>query len=197
MVIDPSVFIHPTAIVDEGASIGLNCKIWHWSHICRGAIIKNNTSIGQNVYIANEVSIGKDVKIQNNVSIYDNVIIKDKVFCGPSMVFTNVLNPRSAINRKNEYLTTLVEEGATLGANCTIVCGNKIGKYSFIGAGAVITKDVIDYALVTGVPGKRIGWMSEYGERINLPLSGFGEWICKKTNTKYILRNEILSKVSS
>ena len=197
MSIDPSAFIHPTSIVDNGASIGSNCKIWHWSHICSGAKIRDNTSIGQNVYIASKVCIGKDVKIQNNVSIYDNVILKDKVFCGPSMVFTNVLNPRSSIDRKNEYLDTIVEEGATLGANSTIVCGNKIGKYSFIGAGAVVTKDVIPYALMVGVPARQMGWISEYGEQINLPLKGEGTWICEKTQSKYLLKNNLLFNLSN
>ena len=194
MSIDPTTYIHPTAIIDNGASIGANCKVWHWSHVCGGARIDNNTSIGQNVYIANKVLIGKNVKIQNNVSVYDNVVLKDNVFCGPSMVFTNVINPRSSINRKSEYLDTTVEEGATLGANCTIVCGNKIGKYCFIGAGAVVTKSTKPFSLMVGIPVKQIGWISEYGERINLPLEGNGEWTCKKTNTKYILKNDLLIK---
>lgn len=194
MSIDPTTYIHPTAIVDNGADIGANCKVWHWSHICSGAKIKNNTSIGQNVYIANKVLIGRNVKIQNNVSVYDNVVLKDNVFCGPSMVFTNVINPRSSINRKSEYLDTIVEEGATLGANCTIVCGNKIGKYSFIGAGAVVTKNIKPYSLMVGIPVKQIGWISEYGERIDLPLEGNGEWTCQKTKAKYILKNDFLIK---
>ncbi len=187
MSINSSAIIHPTAIVDNGASIGANCKIWHWTHICKGAIIKEDTSLGQNVYIANKVIIGKNVKIQNNVSVYDNVTIEDNVFCGPSMVFTNVINPRSEINRKNDYLNTLIQEGASLGANCTIICGNKIGRYAFVGAGSVVTKDVKDYSLMVGVPSIQIGWISEYGDRIKLPFSGDGEWVCPKTKDKYIL----------
>ena len=194
MSVNPTAFIHPTAIVDQGASIGANCKIWHWSHICGGAKIKDDTSIGQNVYVANKVSIGKNVKIQNNVSVYDDVTLENNVFCGPSMVFTNVINPRSQVNRKNEYLSTLVEEGATLGANCTIICGNKIGKYALVGAGAVITKNVKPYSLMVGVPAIQVSWISEYGDKICLPLSGSGEWICPNTNSKYILEGQNLIK---
>ena len=185
--VDKSVKIDPTAIIDRGAKIGKNCKIWQWVHICEGAKIGSNCIFGQNVFVASNVSIGNNVKIQNNVSIYDNVILEDDVFCGPSMVFTNVSNPRSAYPKKHEYQTTLIKKGATLGANCTIVCGITIGKNAFIGAGSVITKNVKDYALYIGVPGKHVGWMSSYGEKINLPLKGEGSWFCEKSNTLYTL----------
>jgi UDP-2-acetamido-3-amino-2,3-dideoxy-glucuronate N-acetyltransferase len=157
-------FKHETAIVDDGAQIGADSHIWHWAHICAGAKIGKNCSLGQNVFVANNVIIGNNVKIQNNVSVYDNVVLEDDVFCGPSMVFTNVYNPRAAISRKHEYRDTLVKKGATLGANCTIICGVTIGKYAFVGAGAVVNRDVPDYALVVGVPAKQIGWMSECGK---------------------------------
>ena len=182
-----SLKIHPTSIIDDGAIIGENTKIWHWSHICSGAKIGNNCSLGQNVFIGNKVKIGENTKIQNNVSIFDNVIIEKNVFCGPSMVFTNVYNPRSEICRKDEYKSTLIREGATMGANCTIICGTIIGKYAFIGAGAVINKNVKNYALMVGVPAKQIGWMSAYGEKIELPIKGEGVWFCKKTGDKYQL----------
>lgn len=159
---------HETAIVDEGALIGEETRIWHWAHICSEAIIGNNCSLGQNVFVANKVIIGNGCKIQNNVSIYDSVTLEDDVFCGPSMVFTNVINPRSSIKRKNEYKNTLVKHGATIGANATIVCGVTLGDYSFIAAGAVVTKDVEPFALMAGVPAKRIGWMDERGERVKL-----------------------------
>lgn len=159
-------FQHETAIVDNGAVIGDDCRIWHWVHICGGAKIGRACSLGQNVFVGNDVLIGNNVKIQNNVSVYDSVTLEDDVFCGPSMVFTNVYNPRAAIERKDEYRQTLIKQGATLGANCTIVCGVTIGRYAFIGAGCVVTKDVPDYALVVGVPGKQIGWMNELGERV-------------------------------
>jgi len=162
-----SFTIHKTGIVDDGAVIGPGTKIWHWTHICSGAIIGERCSLGQNVFIGNKVVIGNNVKIQNNVSVYDNVTIEDDVFCGPSMVFTNVYNPRAAVSRKNEYRDTFVGKGATLGANCTIVCGVKIGRYSFVGAGAVVTNNVEDYALVVGVPARQIGWMNEYGNRVD------------------------------
>lgn len=158
--------IHPTAIVDEGARIGANTRVWHWVHICGGAEIGEDCSLGQNCFVGNDVVIGNNVKIQNNVSVYDAVRIEDDVFCGPSMVFTNVHNPRSAVSRKSEYRTTIVRRGATLGANCTIVCGVTIGEYAFVGAGAVITRDVPPYALMAGVPARRIGWMDESGMRL-------------------------------
>lgn len=158
--------IHPTAIVDDGAQIGENSRIWHWVHVCGGARIGEDCSLGQNVFVGNDVVIGNNVKVQNNVSIYDAVRIEDDVFCGPSMVFTNVYNPRSAVNRRAEYRPTIVRRGATLGANCTIVCGVIIGEHAFVGAGAVINKDVPPYALMVGVPARRIGWMSESGTRL-------------------------------
>lgn len=163
---------HPTAIIDEGAQIGADTRIWHWVHICGGARIGRGCSLGQNVFVGNQVVIGDNVKIQNNVSVYDTVTLEDDVFCGPSMVFTNVYNPRSAVSRKDEYRPTLVRKGATLGANCTIVCGVTIGEYAFIGAGSVITRDVKPYALMVGVPARQIGWMNQHGERLDLPLTG-------------------------
>ena len=185
--IDSTTKIHPTAIIDHDVVIGKNCKIWHWVHISNGAKIGSNCNFGQNVFVSNKVSIGNNVKIQNNVSIYDDVILEDDVFCGPSMVFTNVINPRSAFPKKDQYQKTIIKKGATLGANSTIVCGITIGEYAFIGAGAVITKDVKNYALCTGLPGRQVGWMSEYGEKIDLPLKGDETWLCKKTNVLYKL----------
>jgi len=160
---------HETAIIDQGANIGINTRIWHWTHICGGAIIGEKCSLGQNVFVGNRVVIGNNVKIQNNVSVYDNVTLEDDVFCGPSMVFTNVYNPRSEISRKNEYRDTLVKKGATLGANCTIICGHTIGQYAFIGAGAVVNCDIPDFALMVGVPARQIGWMNRFGERLDSP----------------------------
>ncbi len=182
-----SVSVHATAIIDEGAQIGDNSRIWHWAHICAGAKVGNDCSLGQNVFVGNHVTIGNNVKIQNNVSVYDNVTLEDDVFCGPSMVFTNVYNPRSAVSRKNEYRNTLVKRGATLGANSTIVCGVTIGEYAFIGAGAVVNKDVPDYALMVGVPAKQIGWMSRYGVKLNLPVRGEGGAKCPETGELYKL----------
>jgi UDP-2-acetamido-3-amino-2,3-dideoxy-glucuronate N-acetyltransferase len=179
------IFTHPTAIVDEGAQIGEGSRIWHWVHICAGAKIGRAVSLGQNVFVGNKVAIGDQCKIQNNVSIYDNVILEEGVFCGPSMVFTNVYNPRSLVERKNEYQKTTVKKGATLGANCTIVCGISIGEYAFIGAGAVVNKNVKPYALMAGVPAKQIGWMSEHGERLDLPLEGNAKTVCEHTNKEY------------
>ena len=164
--------IHPSAIIDEGAQIGEGSRVWHWVHICGGAKVGKGVSLGQNVFVGNKVVIGDCCKIQNNVSVYDNVTLEEGVFCGPSMVFTNVYNPRSLIERKDEYRDTVVKRGATLGANCTIVCGVTIGEFAFIGAGSVINKDVKPYALMVGVPGRQIGWMSEYGEQISLPWEG-------------------------
>lgn len=185
-------FKHESAIVDEGAMIGEESRIWHWAHVCAGAKIGNSVSLGQNVFVGNRVTIGDKCKIQNNVSVYDNVYLEDGVFCGPSMVFTNVYNPRSLIERKDEYKTTLVKKGATLGANCTIVCGVTIGEYAFIGAGSVVNKNIKPYALVVGVPAKQIGWMSAYGEKLDLPLSGSAETICPHTNDVYLLVNDVL-----
>lgn len=186
-----SYTIHPTAIVDEGAQIGAGTRIWHWVHVSGQAKIGERCSLGQNVFVGNKVTIGNNVKIQNNVSVYDNVILEDDVFCGPSMVFTNVYNPRSAVTRKDEYRDTLVKKGATLGANCTIVCGVTVGQYAFVGAGSVVNRDVPDYALIVGVPGKHIGWMSQFGERLNLPLTGDAETVCSHTGTKYKLQNGV------
>lgn len=162
--------IHETAIIDEGAELGEGCRVWHWAHICGGAKIGNGCSFGQNVFVGNDVRIGNNVKIQNNVSVYDRVCLEDDVFCGPSMVFTNVYNPRSAIVRKSEYRPTIVRRGATLGANCTIICGVEIGEYAFVGAGAVITKDVPPYALMAGVPARQIGWVDKEGNRTADPV---------------------------
>ena len=184
--------IHSTAIVDEGAQIGEGSRIWHWVHVCAGAKIGKGVSLGQNVFVGNRVTIGDGCKIQNNVSVYDNVHLEEGVFCGPSMVFTNVYNPRSLIERKSEYRDTLVRKGATLGANCTIVCGTTIGEFAFIGAGAVVNKDVKPYALMVGVPARQIGWMSEYGEQIPLPLEGAGEYQCPHTGTLYRLNGDRL-----
>lgn len=188
--------VHPTAIVDEGAQIGENTRVWHWVHICGQAVIGRDCSFGQNVFVGNKVVIGNNVKVQNNVSVYDNVTLEDDVFCGPSMVFTNVYNPRSGVSRKDEYRNTLVKRGATLGANCTIVCGNTVGEYAFIGSGAVVNCDVPAYALMVGVPARQIGWMSEHGERLELPLTGSGEARCLATNALYVLENNICKKVA-
>ncbi len=181
--------IHPSAIVDAGATIGPGSRVWHWVHVSAGARIGARCSLGQGVFVGNDVVIGDDVRIQNNVSVYDAVTLEDDVFCGPSMVFTNVYNPRSAVPRKDEYRRTLVKRGATLGANCTIVCGTTIGGYAFVGAGAVVQRDVLDFALVVGVPARQIGWMSRHGERLALPLVGDGEAACPATLERYRLRD--------
>lgn len=191
------VTIHPSAIVDEGAQIGEGSRVWHFVHVCSGARIGKGVSLGQNVFVGNKVVIGDRCKIQNNVSVYNNVTLEEGVFCGPSMVFTNVYNPRSLIERKNEYRDTWVKKGATLGANCTIICGATIGKFAFIGAGAVINKDVPPYALMVGVPAKQIGWMSEFGEQIPLPLFGEGRYTCPHSRQVYELKGDSLSKVSA
>lgn len=191
--IHPSVTIHESAIVDAGATIGKDSRVWHFVHISAQAVIGERCSMGQNVYIGNKVIIGNDCKIQNNVSVYDDVTLEDGVFCGPSMVFTNVYNPRSLIERKDEFLDTLVKKGATLGANCTLVCGITIGEYAFVGAGAVINKNVPAYALVVGVPAKQIGWMSKFGEQLDLPVKGNGSAMCIHTGVTYDLVNSILS----
>lgn len=187
-------FKHATAIVDDGANIGNGTRVWHWAHVCGGAKIGNGVSLGQNVFIGNKVTIGDNCKIQNNVSVYDNVHLEEGVFCGPSMVFTNVYNPRSLIERKSEYRTTLIGRGATLGANCTIVCGNSVGSFAFVGAGAVVTNDVKAYALVVGVPARQIGWMSEYGEQLDLPVNGQGTVECLHTGDIYKLVDGLLIK---
>jgi UDP-2-acetamido-3-amino-2,3-dideoxy-glucuronate N-acetyltransferase len=190
-------FAHATAIIDEGAVVGARTRIWHWVHVSSGAVIGSDCSFGQNVFIANSVTIGNNVKIQNNVSVYDAVVLEDDVFCGPSMVFTNVYNPRSAVNRKNEYRPTVVRKGATLGANCTVVCGVIIGRYAFVGAGAVVTRDVKDYALMAGVPARQIGWMSEQGNKIDLPLEGNSRYVCRVSGDVYELTNGLVKRVSS
>ena len=189
-----SYSVHPSAIVDEGAQIGEGSRVWHFVHVCSGAQIGKGVSLGQNVFVGNKVTVGDNCKIQNNVSVYDNVNLEEGVFCGPSMVFTNVYNPRSLIERKSEYRDTLVKRGATLGANCTIVCGVTVGKFAFVGAGAVVNKNVPDYALMVGVPAKQIGWMSEFGEQLNLPLDGNAEAICQHTQAVYRLYNGCVSR---
>ena len=190
-----TISIHPSAIVDDGADIGGGTKVWHFTHICAGAVIGSNVSLGQNVYVGSRAVIGDNCKIQNNVSVYDNVVLQDEVFCGPSVVFTNVHNPRAAIDRKQEYRTTLIQKGATLGANCTILCGVTVGSYAFVGAGAVVLSDVPDYALVVGVPGRLAGWMSEFGEQLKLPLFGNLDIRCEHTGQLYRLRGGTLSRV--
>lgn len=191
-----SYYRHESAIVDDGAKIGEGCRVWHFVHVCGGAEIGKGVSLGQNVFVGNRVKIGDHCKIQNNVSVYDNVFLEEGVFCGPSMVFTNVYNPRSLIERKDQYLDTIVKKGATLGANCTIVCGVTIGQYAFIGAGAVVNKNVPAYSLMVGVPAKQIGWMSEFGEQLKLPLNGNCEVICQHTGDRYILNGTEVKKVS-
>ena len=191
------VTVHPSAIVDDGAQIGEGSRVWHFVHVCGGARIGKGVSLGQNVFVGNKVVIGDRCKIQNNVSVYDNVTLEEGVFCGPSMVFTNVYNPRSLIERKDQYRDTLIKRGATLGANCTIVCGVTVGEFAFVGAGAVINKNVPAYALMVGVPARQIGWMSEFGEQLELPVRGDGECVCAHTGARYILRNNQLTKVDA
>jgi UDP-2-acetamido-3-amino-2,3-dideoxy-glucuronate N-acetyltransferase len=191
-----AVTIHPSAIVDEGAQIGDGSRVWHCVHVCGCARIGKGVSLGQNVFVGNKVVIGDSCKIQNNVSVYDNVTLEEGVFCGPSMVFTNVYNPRSLVERKSEYRDTLVRRGATLGANSTIVCGVTVHEFAFIGAGAVVNKDVPAYALVVGVPARQVGWMSEYGEQIPLPLEGEGEYTCPHSGQRYRLNGRILESTN-
>lgn len=188
---------HDSAIVDDGAEIGEGSRVWHFAHVCGGARIGARVSLGQNVFVGNRVTIGDDCKIQNNVSVYDNVTLEDGVFCGPSMVFTNVYNPRSFVARKDEYRDTLVKRGATLGANCTIVCGSTIGEYAFVAAGAVVNRDVKPFALMAGVPARQIGWMSRYGERLALPTGGDGEAVCAHTGDRYVLESGNVRVVES
>lgn len=189
-----SFYQHESAIVDQGAQIGEGSRVWHFVHVCSGAKIGKGVSLGQNVFVGNKVSIGDKCKIQNNVSVYDNVYLEEGVFCGPSMVFTNVYNPRSLIERKDQYRNTYVKKGATLGANCTVICGVTIGEYAFIGAGAVVNKDVPPYALMVGVPAKQIGWMSEFGEQLDLPLKGEGQAVCVHTGAIYKLKGQNVTK---
>jgi UDP-2-acetamido-3-amino-2,3-dideoxy-glucuronate N-acetyltransferase len=185
--------VHPSAIVDAGAMLGEGTHVWHFAHVCAGARIGPGCSLGQGVFVGNDVVIGANVKIQNQVSVYDAVTLEDEVFCGPSMVFTNVMNPRAAVPRKSEYRRTLVKRGATLGANCTVVCGHTVGAYAFIGAGAVVTADVPDFALMVGVPARRIGWMSRHGQRLALPARGEGRATCSATGEVYQLRGDELT----
>ena len=185
--------VHETAIIDKGAQSGDESRIWHFVHVCSGAKIGKNVSLGQNVFVGNKVKIGDNCKIQNNVSVYDNVILEEGVFCGPSMVFTNVYNPRALIERKNEFRDTIVKKGATLGANCSIVCGVTIGEYAFVGAGSLINRNVLPYALMVGVPAKQIGWMSQHGEKLDLPLKGDASAICAFTGQEYRLKDSVVS----
>jgi UDP-2-acetamido-3-amino-2,3-dideoxy-glucuronate N-acetyltransferase len=189
--------IHPTAIVDAGAQLGAGTRVWHWVHVSAGARIGQACSLGQGVFVGNDVVIGNNVKVQNHVSVYDAVTLEDDVFCGPSMVFTNVYNPRSAVVRKAEYRRTLVQRGATLGANCTIVCGVTVGAYAFVAAGAVVNRDVPDFALIAGVPARHIGWMSRHGERLNLPLSGDATTVCPHTSERYVLEAGVCKLAAS
>jgi UDP-2-acetamido-3-amino-2,3-dideoxy-glucuronate N-acetyltransferase len=191
-----TITIHPSAIVDDGAQIGASSRVWHFVHICGGARIGKGVSLGQNVFVGNKVTIGDRCRVQNNVSVYDNVTLEEGVFCGPSMVFTNVHNPRALIERKNEYRNTVVKKGATLGANCTVVCGVTIGEYAFVGAGAVVNKDVKPYALMVGVPARQVGWMSQFGEQIPLPLQGQGTATCPHTGATYSLHGDTLTRAA-
>ena len=192
-----AVSVHESAFVDEGAQLGDGCRVWHFVHISSGARIGRGCSFGQNVYVGNDVTIGDNVKIQNNVSVYDAVTLESDVFCGPSMVFTNVYNPRATVNRRSEYRRTIVRQGATLGANCTIVCGVTIGRHAFVGAGAVVNRDVPDFALMLGVPARRTGWMSRYGERLPLPSAGTGVCTCPNSGDRYRLTDETLHLVTA
>ncbi len=195
MPLPDTVQIHPSAIVDEGAVLGAGTRVWHFAHVCAGARIGEACSLGQGVYVGNDVTIGRNVKIQNQVSVYDAVTLEDDVFCGPSMVFTNVYNPRAAVVRKAEYRHTRVRRGATLGANCTIVCGVTIGEHAFVGAGAVVRADVPAHALMVGVPARRVGWVSRHGERLALPPRGAGQARCPATGELYRLDDEVLTRV--
>lgn len=188
--------IHPTAVVDPGAQLGAGTRVLHFSHVCAGARIGAGCVLGHGVYIGDEVSIGRNVHIQNNVSVYDAVTLEDDVFCGPSVVFTNVFNPRAAVERKTDLSKTLIRQGATLGANCTVVCGTTIGRHAFVGAGAVVSRDVPDYALVVGVPARHIGWMSRHGDPLALPLKGDGDANCPATGERYVLRDGVCALAS-
>jgi len=191
MSVDKSSFIHPTAIVDDGATLGQNTKVWHYCHIMSGTVIRNDCSLGQNVFTANKVTLGNNVKVQNNVSIYEGVTCEDDVFLGPSMVFTNVINPRSHVSRKDQYKQTLVKKGASIGANATIVCGITIGQYAFVGAGSVVTKDIPDYGLVMGNPARLTGWMSQHGEKLHFSK---GVATCPATGEVYSLTQGKVTK---
>jgi len=193
MLDEKKYFAHPTAVIDEGCKIGAGTKIWHFSHIMPNCRIGDNCNIGQNVVVSSEVVLGKNVKVQNNVSIYTGVICEDDVFLGPSMVFTNVVNPRSAVSRKNQYAKTVVKKGASIGANATIVCGHDIGEYAFVGAGAVVTKNIPDYALVMGNPAKQTGWMSEHGHKLSFDRKG--EAVCPEGGEKYLLKEGTVKKI--
>jgi len=189
-------FVHPTAVIDEGARIGAGSKVWHFVHVSTDSQVGIDCTLGQNVYVGNQVVIGDRVRIQNNVSVFEGVVLESEVFCGPSMVFTNVLNPRAALEKKDQFLETRVKRGASLGANCTIICGVTIGKFAFVGAGAVVTKNVPDYALMVGVPATQVGWVSEYGERLDLPVDGQGTAACSHTGLEYILSDRVLKRIS-
>ncbi len=189
---EKNYFVHESSYIDNPCQIGKGTKIWHFSHIMKNSIIGENCNIGQNVVISPEVQLGNNVKIQNNVSIYTGVICEDDVFLGPSMVFTNVINPRSAVNRRNDYMSTIVKKGASIGANATIVCGNNIGKFSFIGAGAVVTKEVADFSLVVGNPSRQIGWISEYGHKLTFNDNGIAK--CKESNQEYKIENNLVQR---
>lgn len=189
-------FVHPSAIIDDGAQIGSGSRVWHFVHISSGAKVGANVSLGQGVFIGNNVTIGDNCKIQNNVSVFDNVVLQEGVFCGPSVVFTNVYNPRALIERKDQYRDTVVRRGASLGANCTIVCGVTIEEFAFVGAGAVVTTDVPAFALMVGVPARQVGWMSEFGERLDLPVKGNGRTACPNTGDFYVLENSRVFKSS-
>lgn len=190
---NPDYYAHPSAVIDAGCQIGAGSKIWHFSHLMAGAVLGPQCNIGQNVFIANGVTLGANVKVQNNVSIYEGVICEDDVFLGPSMVFTNITNPRSAVVRKGQYTVTVVRKGASIGANATIVCGHEIGAFAFVGAGAVVTKSVPAYALVVGNPARRVGWMSEYGHRLSFDEQG--DAVCPESGERYRLQDQIVIKL--
>ena len=190
-----SYFIHPSAVVDDGAGIGEGTRIWHFVHVSAGSQIGQNCVLGQNVFVGSRATIGNGVKVQNNVSVYDDVHLHDDVFCGPSAVFTNVINPRAAVERKTEYRPTTVQRGASIGANATLICGVTLGIYSFVAAGAVVRGDVPDFALVAGVPARQVGWMSAFGERLDLPLTGFSEATCPHDGSRYMLRKNRLERI--
>ena len=190
-------YVHPTSVIDEGAQIGDNVCIWHFCHVSAGAVVGKNVIFGQNVFVGDNTTIGDGCKVQNNVSLYSGVHLSNNVFCGPSVVFTNVINPRAIVNRKAEFKETLVGEGVTLGANSTVICGISLGKFSFVGAGSTVTKDVANYALVVGVPARQVGWMSEYGCRLDLPLKGQGSATCIGSGAKYSLEGTVIRKLKN